>query len=69
MQVCARSYGSLVKGWWFCNEPRGHAGPCACAGVPKREDEMYFEAQPEAQAFIDKQRADEAKERAKKGLA
>lgn len=60
--VCARSWGTLAAGWWFCTLPRGHAGACSCAGHEKPSDARYFEDQPEAAAALRKQSEKHAKE-------
>jgi len=65
-RLCQRNWGSQAKGWTFCIRDRAHDGPCCGAKGPKREDELFFEDQPEATAFLDKQREVQAKIDAKK---
>lgn len=65
MTACAKSWGSLSAGWWWCSLDRGHAGPCSCAGRLKRDDELYFSEQPEASEFLRKQAERQAKEDAR----
>jgi hypothetical protein len=65
-QACARSWGTQSDGWFWCTLSAGHEGPCCCDGRIKPEGVKYFEEQPEAAAFIEKQTADYLKIEARK---
>lgn len=55
MKTCARSWGTLAAGWWWCNLPAGHAGTCSCAGTLKPDAAKFFDEQPEAAAAIQRE--------------
>lgn len=66
--VCGRSWGSTERGWIWCTNERGHEGNCHnWARGDKPADERFFDEQPEATAFLEKQREAQAKIDAKKG--
>ena len=60
MTVCARSWGSLAKGWAFCVLPKGHALGCQ-DWQGRAPDAPWWEDQPDAVAFNEKQVAEERK--------
>ncbi len=65
MSVCGASWGTTATQWDFCVLPRGHAGNCQdWAGKPPSAP--FYHEQPEAQAFISRQHADEQKPSDKK---
>ena len=65
-RICQRNWGTTQKGWSWCILNRGHEGICCGALGPKPDTELFFEDQPEAKTFIDKQREQQAKIDAKK---
>ncbi len=66
-RLCQRSFRAPgVQSWSWCINPRNHEGPCCGWNGPKREDEVFFEDSPSAQAEIDAQRVAQAKEEAGK---
>ena len=64
--ICQRNWGTTEKGWTWCVLPSGHTGVCCGANGPKREDQAFFEDQPEAAAFLSAQRVKQEKADARK---
>lgn len=67
--LCSRSWtprGS--QGYYFCGREAGHSGACInLVYGPMRPDDLFWEM-TDGPAENAKQRAEEAKQRAKKGL-